>query len=586
MNLVSPVKFKRVLQSLVLGFLCLSLTSSSFAALEIVEYMNNPNGDDRFWEWIEVRNTTGSPIDLKGYLGVNLNDSGFDPNDTGINGTIFGDFGSGPVTDTVIPAGGVAVIYDGFDEFGEFPGENYDPNKFYQAWGLDPNTTVVMPTDFWPGLSNSSGSSNQSIAFYAPDPGFNSALDGFKVSDRWPTYLADVTDTNPDPNIDDFRVTSFANAAFSLNYSDPNVFPVAGQGESVHYKGTGDITDGANWALSADSDASGAFTSIEIQAERIGTDDFNSADDLGSPGVVPNTPTSAGGGLIFSEILYDPGIFDGFDDIPWEWVEVYNSSLSTINVTGWVLDDINGNAHSGANVNVDPNSSYSGDIPSGTAAVLFNGDLDPNIFLAAWDPNGTAGINIIPVSGWTSSLMGLNNGGNGDQVALWDDPNAYNGDNAVHANAVVTQQWGFNNGFVDPSQGPSINLADLTLDPNDPQFWATSNLGDGYSYNATGVPDPNSTGLAVLHVGGDIGSPGTFIVQTGGIPGDFNNDGRVDADDFLEWQRNPSLGNLADWEANYGTPVTANATAVPEPSTLFLVIGSLASLGLQRRRQS
>lgn len=36
------------------------------------------------------------------------------------------------------------------------------------------------------------------------------------------------------------------------------------------------------------------------------------------------------------------------------------------------------------------------------------------------------------------------------------------------------------------------------------------------------------------------------------LAGDFNVDGQVDGLDFLEWQVNPSIGNLADWEANYG----------------------------------
>ena len=35
-------------------------------------------------------------------------------------------------------------------------------------------------------------------------------------------------------------------------------------------------------------------------------------------------------------------------------------------------------------------------------------------------------------------------------------------------------------------------------------------------------------------------------------PGDFDEDGDVDGRDFLVWQRNPSVGDLADWQANYG----------------------------------
>ena len=61
------------------------------------------------------------------------------------------------------------------------------------------------------------------------------------------------------------------------------------------------------------------------------------------------------------------------------------------------------------------------------------------------------------------------------------------------------------------------------------------------------------------------------------LPGDFDNDGMVDGADFLLWQRNPGIGALSDWEANYGTQITSATDAVPEPRTIMLavVVGSL-----------
>jgi hypothetical protein len=55
------------------------------------------------------------------------------------------------------------------------------------------------------------------------------------------------------------------------------------------------------------------------------------------------------------------------------------------------------------------------------------------------------------------------------------------------------------------------------------------------------------------------------------LPGDFNADGKVDGRDFLVWQRNPGVGDLADWQANYGLSITADlsSSVVPEPTTLF-----------------
>jgi hypothetical protein len=57
------------------------------------------------------------------------------------------------------------------------------------------------------------------------------------------------------------------------------------------------------------------------------------------------------------------------------------------------------------------------------------------------------------------------------------------------------------------------------------------------------------------------------------VLGDFDLDGDVDGRDFLAWQRNPSVGNLADWQANDGTgSLVAANVAVPEPGSLILLI--------------
>jgi fibronectin-binding autotransporter adhesin len=86
------------------------------------------------------------------------------------------------------------------------------------------------------------------------------------------------------------------------------------------------------------------------------------------------------------------------------------------------------------------------------------------------------------------------------------------------------------------------------------------------------------TGSGILSVT-TLGAPIT-------TPGDFDGDGDVDGRDFLVWQRNTSVGNLADWQANYGTgigPLTANATAVPEPGSLVLLLAGALVLGRRGR---
>ena len=62
------------------------------------------------------------------------------------------------------------------------------------------------------------------------------------------------------------------------------------------------------------------------------------------------------------------------------------------------------------------------------------------------------------------------------------------------------------------------------------------------------------------------------------LPGDFDEDLDVDGFDFLAWQRDfPGLydaGDLADWQANYGSglPVAATATEAPEPRAALLAM--------------
>jgi len=72
--------------------------------------------------------------------------------------------------------------------------------------------------------------------------------------------------------------------------------------------------------------------------------------------------------------------------------------------------------------------------------------------------------------------------------------------------------------------------------------------------------------------------------------GDFDDDGDIDGNDFLIWQRgdspNPlSQADLAVWEANYGgsAPLSATSASVPEPTTSALALAALC-LAMSRRR--
>jgi len=75
------------------------------------------------------------------------------------------------------------------------------------------------------------------------------------------------------------------------------------------------------------------------------------------------------------------------------------------------------------------------------------------------------------------------------------------------------------------------------------------------------------------------------LARLGETAGDFNNDGKVDGKDFLNWQQDPNVGLLNDWETNYGmvSPLASSSVAVPEPTSLSLTfLGGLLALRSSR----
>jgi hypothetical protein len=112
--------------------------------------------------------------------------------------------------------------------------------------------------------------------------------------------------------------------------------------------------------------------------------------------------------------------------------------------------------------------------------------------------------------------------------------------------------------------------------------WRISYTGKINWSNANNSEISSITGMGT---GNDI----VLIGQsTGGLPGDFDDDGDVDGRDFLAWQRgqstNPlSAEDLADWQGNYGMAPLASASAIPEPSALILLCAGVLPMCAGRR---
>jgi hypothetical protein len=80
------------------------------------------------------------------------------------------------------------------------------------------------------------------------------------------------------------------------------------------------------------------------------------------------------------------------------------------------------------------------------------------------------------------------------------------------------------------------------------------------------------------------------VVATAGVAGDYNGNGVVDAADYVVWRKTDGTSTgYSTWRTHFGqtfgsgSDVSAN-TAVPEPTTLVLLIIAAAGWCLGRRR--
>jgi unsaturated rhamnogalacturonyl hydrolase len=168
------------------------------------------------------------------------------------------------------------------------------------------------------------------------------------------------------------------------------------------------------------------------------------------------------------------------------------------------------------------------------------------------------------------------------------DPNDYGGPE-TSGTAMFTYglSWGLNNGLLTGEQylaaatnGWNAMVQDA-LHPNGFLGYVQSTgkqPSDGQPVTYDRVPNFEDYGLgAFLLAGSEV-----YQLALPEIPGDFNHDGRVDGNDFLQWQRGDSPiplsgSDLADWQFHYGrlTGEAASASAAPEPATWILLLPAL-----------
>jgi len=151
----------------------------------------------------------------------------------------------------------------------------------------------------------------------------------------------------------------------------------------------------------------------------------------------------------------------------------------------------------------------------------------------------------------------------------------------------------------------ALNPTDSALDQLDIDFLVQDILQTGYGdVDLDGDIDNDDLAIATGNLGGmggwalgdtdgdgDVDEDDLALINSaiGGLPGDFNEDGSVDAADYVVWRNNFggafTPGDFTVWANNYGAAAPAAAAgAVPEPTGLALAALVALGLGLRGRR--
>lgn len=258
----------------------------------------------------------------------------------------------------------------------------------------------------------------------------------------------------------------------SLDFATPEASDVSGwqtATRSISITGLA-IANTSNYYLSWEgNDVSGSFSRDEY-----GVDD------------IVISMSSSNLDILISEIMYNPNS----PESDWEWIEIYNNSSSSIDLSNFILDDNAGTALVSANIT-------SGILAGNTGIVLNNPTISSTDFTSAWGGSGSITLGVVSAN-WPQ----LNNSSDG--VGIWTNLTRYNSQNFTNALDQVNYEDATNS-------WPNVTNAQ-SISYNDGTFAADNNLASSWSLSTSSGSTPVGTGYSssingTTNTGLDIGSP-------------------------------------------------------------------------------